>query len=160
PALDPKPKPAEETPLSWAQFSIALFLQLAKPLSSQVIYPFVPQLIRETSITNGDETKVGYYVGMMQSIFFATEALTVLHWSRASDRIGRKPVILIGLLCISLSMYCFGLSRSFWGFILSRSLNGAFNGNICVIKSMLADMTDETNLARAFAYHPIPWSTG
>ncbi|KAH8104388.1 member of major facilitator multidrug-resistance DHA1 sub-family [Phellopilus nigrolimitatus] len=154
-----RPK-AEETPLPLAQVSIALFLQLAEPLSSQVIYPFVPQLIRETSITNGDETKVEYYVGMMQSIFFATEALTVLHWSRASDRIGRKPVILIGLLCISLSMYCFGLSRSFWGLVLPRSLNGALNGNIGVIKSMLAEMTDETNLARAFAYHPIPWSTG
>ncbi|KAH8114037.1 member of major facilitator multidrug-resistance DHA1 sub-family [Phellopilus nigrolimitatus] len=141
-------------------FSIALFLQLAKPLSSQVIYPFVPQLIRETSITNGDETKVGYYVGMMQSIFFATETLTVLHWSRASDRIGRKPVILIGLLCLSLSMYCFGLSHSFWGLVLSRSLNGAFNGNIGVIKSMMAEMTDGTNLAHAFAYQPIPWSTG
>ncbi|KAH8109157.1 MFS general substrate transporter [Phellopilus nigrolimitatus] len=160
PAHDQKPKPAEETPLPWAQFSIALFLQLAEPLSSQVIYPFVPQLIRETGITNGDETKVGYYVGMLQSIFFATEALTVLHWSRASDRIGRKPVILIGLLCLSLSMYCFGLSRTFWGLVLSRSLNGALNGNIGVIKSMLAEMSDETNLARAFAYQPIPWSTG
>ncbi|KAH8111238.1 MFS general substrate transporter [Phellopilus nigrolimitatus] len=160
PAHDKKPKPAEETPLPWAQFSIVLFLQLAEPLTSQVIYPFVPQLIREIGITNGDETKVGYYVGMMQSIFFATQALTVLHWSRASDRIGRKPVILIGLLGLSLSMYCFGLSRSFWGLVLSRSLNGALNGNIGVIKSMMAEMTDETNLARAFAYQPIPWSTG
>ncbi|KAH8108892.1 member of major facilitator multidrug-resistance DHA1 sub-family, partial [Phellopilus nigrolimitatus] len=132
----------------------------AEPLSSQVIYPVVPQLVRETSITNGDETKVGYYVGMMQSIFFATETLTVLHWSRASDRIGRKPVILIGLLCLSPSMYCFGLSHSFWGLVLSRSLNGAFNGNIGVIKSMIAEMTDGTNLAHAFAYQPIPWSTG
>ncbi|KAH8105680.1 hypothetical protein DFH11DRAFT_1882865 [Phellopilus nigrolimitatus] len=57
-------------------------------------------------------------------------------------------------------MYCFGLSRSFRGLVLPRSLNGALNGNIGVIKSMLAEMNDETNLARAFAYHPIPWSTG
>jgi hypothetical protein len=36
-----KPK---ATPLPWAQFSIILFIQLAEPLTSQVIYPFAPQV--------------------------------------------------------------------------------------------------------------------
>lgn len=34
----------EETPLPWAQFSLVLFLQLAEPLTSQAIYPFVPEV--------------------------------------------------------------------------------------------------------------------
>lgn len=33
------------TPLPWFQFSIVLVLQLAEPLTSQVIYPFSPQVI-------------------------------------------------------------------------------------------------------------------
>ncbi len=53
-----------------------------------------------------------------QSIFFAKQAMTVLHWSRLSDHVGRKPVIMIGLLGLSLSMYCFGLSKTFWGAVL------------------------------------------
>ena len=71
------------TPLPWFQFSIVLFLQLAEPLTAQVIYPFLPevvlhhfqeiesliaplfQLIRNIGITNGDDKKVGYYVGIM-----------------------------------------------------------------------------------------------
>jgi hypothetical protein len=32
-------KPTKRTPLPWAQLSIILFLQLAEPLTSQVIYP-------------------------------------------------------------------------------------------------------------------------
>ena len=32
------------TPLPWGQFSIILFVQLAEPLTSQVIYPFAPQV--------------------------------------------------------------------------------------------------------------------
>lgn len=84
----------------------------------------------------------------------------MLHWSRVSDRIGRKPVILVGLFGLSVSMYCFGLSRSFWELVISRSLAGALNGNIGVIKSILGELTDETNVARAFAYQPIPWSSG
>ncbi|KAJ6577494.1 member of major facilitator superfamily multidrug-resistance, DHA1 sub-family [Mycena capillaripes] len=152
--------PPKRTPLPKFQFFIVLVLQLSEPLTSQVIYPFAPQLIRDTGITNGDETSVGYYVGTMQSLFFFTQALTVLHWSRLSDHIGRKPVILTGLFGLSLSMYCFGLSRSFWGLVVSRSLNGALNGNIGVMKSMIAELTDSTNMAQAYAYLPIAWSTG
>ncbi|KAF8969114.1 member of major facilitator superfamily multidrug-resistance, DHA1 sub-family [Flammula alnicola] len=150
----------QPTPLPWFQFSIVLFLQLAEPLTSQVIYPFAPQLIRDLGITQGDESRVGYYVGLMQSLFFLTQAFTVLHWSRISDRVGRKPVILTGLAGLSASMYCFGLSKTFWGLVLSRSLNGALNGNIGVIKSMMVELTDSTNISKAYAYMPIAWSTG
>ncbi|KAL0577973.1 hypothetical protein V5O48_004009 [Marasmius crinis-equi] len=157
PLLQPKSKP---TPIPWFQFSILLFLQLAEPLTSQVIYPFTPQLIRDIGITHGDETKVGYYVGLLQSLFFLTQAVTVLHWARISDRVGRKPVILTGLFGLSISMYCFGLSRTFWGLVMSRALNGALNGNIGVIKSIVAEITDSTNIAQAYAFMPIAWSTG
>ena len=33
-----------QTPLPWEQLSVLLFLQLAEPLTSQVIYPFAPQV--------------------------------------------------------------------------------------------------------------------
>ena len=94
------------------------------------------QFVRSVGITHGDESRVGYYVGLMvrssvnldtmrashdvlqQSIFFATQALTVLHWSRLSDVVGRKPIILTGLFGLSLSMYSFGLSTTYWGAVL------------------------------------------
>ncbi|CAL1716373.1 unnamed protein product [Somion occarium] len=148
------------TPLPWAQFTILLVLQLAEPLTSQVINPFAPQFIRDSGITHGDETRVGYYVGLMQSIFFATQAMTVLHWSRLSDHLGRKPIIMTGLFGLSLSMYSFGMSTTYWGAVLSRSLNGALNGNVGVLKSMVAEITDSTNLAQAYAYLPIAWASG
>jgi MFS family permease len=55
---------------------------------------------------------------VQQSLFFATEALTTFHWSRLSDLVGRKPILLIGLTGISISMYSFGLSRTFWSIVL------------------------------------------
>jgi MFS family permease len=113
PLISPLQKPP--TPVPWAQVSILLVLQLAEPLTSQVIYPFTPEFVRNVGITHGDESRVGYYVGMMQSIFFATQAITVLHWSRLSDVVGRKPIILVGLFGLSLSMFGFGLSTTYWG---------------------------------------------
>ncbi|KAL4066073.1 major facilitator superfamily domain-containing protein [Scleroderma yunnanense] len=148
------------TPLPWRQFSILLALQLVEPLTSQVIAPFLPQLIREIGITNGDESQVGYYVGLMHSLFFVTEACTIFHWSRLSDRIGRKPVLLIGIFGLSLSMYCFGLSKTFWGLVISRCLNGALNGNVGIMKSMIGELTDSTNIAHAFSFLPSTWYLG
>lgn len=148
------------TPIPWAQFSIILILQLAEPLTSNVINPFAPQFVRDSGVTGGNEANVGYYVGLMQSIFFATQALTVLHWSRMSDYLGRKPIIMTGLMGLSISMFSFGLSTTYWGAVLSRSLNGALNGNIGVLKSMVAEITDPSNLPLAYAYMPISWSTG
>jgi hypothetical protein len=37
-------QPQKRTPLPWFQFTIVLFLQLGEPLTSQVIYPFAPQV--------------------------------------------------------------------------------------------------------------------
>ncbi|KAH7885840.1 major facilitator superfamily domain-containing protein [Phlebopus sp. FC_14] len=152
--------PAKKTPLPWRQLSILLIIQISEPLTSQVISPFAPQLMRDVGITNGDEARVGFYVGLMHSLFFATEAATIYHWSRISDRLGRRPVLLMGLFGLSISMYSFGLAKTFWGLVLSRCFNGALNGNIGVMRSMIAEITDPTNIAEAFAYLPFTWSAG
>jgi hypothetical protein len=41
-----------------------------------------------------------------------------------------------------------------------RGLNGALNGNVGVIKSIIAEITDSTNVAQVFAYIPITWAVG
>jgi len=144
----------------WLQISIVLLLLICEPITGQSIYPYINQLISELDITGGDERKVGYYAGLIESLFFATEAITVFHWGRISDYVGRKPILLIGLFGSSLSMLCFGLSRTFWALVLSRSLCGLLNGNIGVTKSVVGELTDSTNRAQAFALMPMVWASG
>lgn len=86
--------------------------------------------------------------------------MCVLQWGRLSDRIGRRPVLCVGLFGLAASMTCFGLSKSFTGLVLSRALSGALNGNIGVMKSMVAEMSDSTNQALAFSMIPIVWIVG
>ena len=57
-------------------------------------------------------------------------------------------------------MLFFGLSRTFPALVASRSLVGLLNGNVGVLKSMLGEITDDTNVAQGFAFLPIVWSTG
>ncbi|KAH6909217.1 major facilitator superfamily domain-containing protein [Coprinopsis sp. MPI-PUGE-AT-0042] len=155
-----KKKVRGRTPLPKFQIGIVLLLQICEPLTSQSIYPYINQLVSELGITGGDEGKVGYYAGLIESIFFAAEALTVLQWSRISDHVGRKPVLLIGMLGTVISMLMFGLSKTFWGLVISRSLTGLLNGNIGVMKSVMGELTDSTNRAEGYAYMPVVWATG
>lgn len=84
----------------------------------------------------------------------------MLYWSRLSDRIGRKPVLLMGLGGIAVSMVLLGLARSFWAVVFARCLCGALNGNTGVAKSAVGEMTDKTNVAQAFSLMPVVWATG
>lgn len=58
------------------------------------------------------------------------EALTVFHWGRASDHLGRRPVLLLGPLGLAFAMIGFGLSTHFWSLVIYRCMQGIFNGNI------------------------------
>ncbi|KAJ7284703.1 MFS general substrate transporter [Mycena rebaudengoi] len=150
----------KQTPLPKFQLFILLWVQLADPLSSQVIFPFINKLVGELPITGGNEEKIGYYAGLIESLFFISQALTVLQWSSLSDRVGRKPVLLMGLFGVSLSMISFGLSKSYSAVVISRCLAGILNGNAGVLKSMLGELTDSSNIAQGMAMLPIVWNSG
>ncbi|THH19232.1 hypothetical protein EW146_g1881 [Bondarzewia mesenterica] len=148
------------TPLPKGQIAILLLIQMAEPITSQSILPFINQLVSELGITGGDERKVGYYAGLIESLFFMAEATMVLQWSRLSDRVGRRPILMVGLLGLTISMLCFGLSKTFLTLVLSRAFAGGANGNIAIMKSMVAEISDETNIAQAFSLMPVVWATG
>ncbi|KAH8993670.1 major facilitator superfamily domain-containing protein [Lactarius deliciosus] len=139
---------------------VLFLLELCEPITSQSIKPYINQLVSELPIVGGDERKVGYYAGFIVSLFFATEAVTVLQWSRLSDKVGRKPVLLFGLLGTIISSILFGLSRSFSALVFSRCLNGMLNGNVGIMKSMMAELTDETNMAQGFLLLSVTWAVG
>jgi hypothetical protein len=46
------------------------------------------------------------------------------------------------------------------GGLYSRCLHGAMRGHAGVVKSMTADLTDETNVAQGFSMLPMAWSVG
>ncbi|KAJ3857394.1 major facilitator superfamily domain-containing protein [Lentinula lateritia] len=149
----------ERTPIPKLQVSMVLLIQLSEPIAATVIYPFVNQFVASTGITQGNEKKTGYYAGVIESVFFFAECLTVLMWGMASDRFGRRPILLIGPLGLFFGAIGFGLSTSYSQLVLFRSIQGAFNGNIGVSKTVLAE-ANASNLADVFAFNPMMWCLG
>ncbi|KAJ6589490.1 major facilitator superfamily multidrug-resistance, DHA1 sub-family [Mycena capillaripes] len=148
------------TPLPKLQVFILILIQFSEPVTALVIYPFIIQFVRDTGVTGGDETKTGYFAGIIESVFFLAECLTVVYFGRASDRYGRRPVLLFGPVGLALSMLGFGLSKRFWSLVVFRCLQGAFNGNIGVSKSVMAEISDSTNAAEMYSLMPFMWTLG
>lgn len=63
-----------------------------------------------------------------------------MYWGGLSDRIGRKPVLLIGCVGTMFSMIMVGFSTSFGMALAGRAIGGLLNGNIGVIQTMVGEM--------------------
>lgn len=61
------------------------------------------------------------------------QMLTMIPWGRASDRYGRKPILVISLIGIAVSLGLFGFSRNLWQMILFRVLGGFFAGTLTCV---------------------------
>ncbi|KAJ3880403.1 major facilitator superfamily domain-containing protein [Lentinula edodes] len=154
------PRQRTVTPLPKIQVFIVILMQLTEPISATVIFPFINQLVLSTGVTNGDEKKSGYYAGIIESVFFFSESLTTMLWGHASDRYGRRTILLLGPLGLAVVTSLFGLSSKYWTLILFRSLQGVFNGNLGVSKTVLAELSDATNMATAFSFTSVMWQVG
>ncbi|KAJ7888283.1 major facilitator superfamily domain-containing protein [Mycena leptocephala] len=152
--------PTKPNPIPKFQLFILLLIQFAEPMTALVIYPFVIQFVRDTAITGGDETKTGFYAGLLESSFFVSEALTVYQFGRLSDVYGRRPVLLLAPLGLGLAMLGFGLSKSFWMLFAFRCAQGAFNGNLGVAKTVMNEISDPSNVADVFSTLQLMWSLG
>ncbi len=69
-------------------------------------------------------------------------------WGRLSDRIGRKPVIMICLAGAAVSYVMLGLAGQLWMVFAARGFAGLMAGNFGVASAMMADITTPQNRAR------------
>lgn len=102
-----------------------------------------------------------FYAGLLVSAYAVAEALTAMGWGALSDRVGRKPVVLVGLGGVALSSLLFGLSKRYWVALLARFVGGALNGNVSVMQTMVAEMVRHPDHEpRAYATQPFVWTLG
>jgi MFS family permease len=71
-----------------------------------------------------------FWAGILIASFSLTEAMCSLVWGALSDRIGRRPCLLLGCFGTMLSLLVVGFSTSFGMVLVGRLLGGVLNGNI------------------------------
>ncbi|KIK64332.1 hypothetical protein GYMLUDRAFT_240890 [Collybiopsis luxurians FD-317 M1] len=156
---DQEPLIAEATPLPMFQLCIVCLIRLMDPIAFTQIFPYINEFITFLKLTD-DPSKTGFYSGLVESTFAVTQFLAIYQWSKLSNRIGRKPVILTGTIGVALSTMYLGLSNSLTELLLSRAIGGIFGGTVSVVQSVVGEITDASNHAAAFPIYGLVWPIG
>ncbi len=69
----------------------------------------------------------GSAFGFLVAIAALTELVFGPFWGSLSDRVGRKPILVIGMLGFGLSMVFFGISTRLWQLFVLRALSGVLS---------------------------------
>lgn len=89
----------------------------------------------------------GWMIGLIIASFSAMQFLFAPAWGRLSDRIGRRPVLLVSTAGASISYALFAMASSLGGssalllLLVSRVFAGIFGANITVAQAYIADIT-------------------
>jgi multidrug resistance protein len=87
-------------------------------------------------------------IGLLYSIYSLAQLVFSPIWGRLSDRIGRRPIMLISTFGAGLSYLIFAFSDTLPMLFFSRLLAGVMGGNIGAAQAYVADVTSEENRAK------------
>lgn len=125
--------------------ALTVFIDL---LGFGIILPNLPLYIKQAvGQSAGDAAFMG---GLLAASYSLTQFLCAPFWGRYSDRVGRRPVILISLLGVGVAYIFFGLSNGhLWMLFTARLLAGVLSSaSIGVAFAYVADVTTPQNRAK------------
>ena len=99
-------------------------------------------------------------VGLITAAFSAAQILSAPVWGRVSDRYGRRPALLIGLLASAAAYVVFGLANALWLLLASRFIQGAGGGTTGVAQAYVADTIKPSDRTRALGWLSAATSAG
>lgn len=87
------------------------------------------------------------------STFSFVSAFLMVPWALASDRFGRKPCLIVALYGTAFATAMFGFSQSLYEMLFWRGLAGACSGSTVIVRTLFAEVSDQSNQARAFSFY-------
>lgn len=99
------------------------------------------------ALQGASETLIGLAIG----IYGLAQAVFQIPFGLLSDRIGRKPLIIGGLLIFAIGSVIAAMTTSIWGVILGRALQGS-GAIAAAVMALLSDLTREQNRTKAMAF--------
>ena len=121
-----------------------------------MIIPLLPFYVKELGGSGVDvlglHFGIGSISGFIVASFTVAQLISAPMWGRLSDRVGRRPVLLIALGAAGIAYLIFGFAHSLFLLFLSRMVQGAGGGTVGVIQAYVADSTDPKDRARALGW--------
>ena len=91
-------------------------------------------------------------VGALVASFSIAQLLVAPVWGWLSDRYGRRPAILVGLLVSAVAYVIFAFADSLWLLFLSRVVQGLGGGTIGVVQAYVSDVSEPKDRAKTLGW--------
>ncbi len=157
---------------------LTLFLDL---VGFSIIFPLFPTLAKYYLTVDSDNvflqlifgtltkwTEVGgveianvvLFGGALGALYSLLQFIAAPVWGSLSDRIGRRPVLIVSLIGLALSYFLWFFSGSFTLLILARFIGGIMGGNISTATAVVGDVTQRENRSKGMAIIGIAFALG
>ena len=113
-----------------------------------LVIPFLTYFVQDLATLQGftEASNRDVWVGIVLAAYTFGQFLFTPILGSLSDRVGRRPIIMFGLLSNTVFFIAFGLATSLWFALLVRFLAGAGNGNIAVARAYIGDVSTPAQL--------------
>jgi len=166
--VPPAGNPAQKRPLSLGVIFLTLLIDL---IGFSIIFPLGPDLVGYYLKADGGGGLLGWLLsesdalaralgqdhafaavlfgGLLTSFYAILQFVFAPFWGALSDKRGRRGVLLVTVAGTALGYGVWFVSGSFWLFLISRIVSGAFSGNLSVATAAVADVTTRQERSRA-----------
>src|SRR5512141_1076939 len=110
-----------------------------------IIYPLLPFYAENLGASAA-------IVGALIAAFSIAQLLAAPVWGWLSDRYGRRPAILVGLLLSAVAYVIFAFANSLWLLFLSRIVQGLGGGPIGVVQAYVSDVSEPKERAKMLGW--------
>src|ERR1043166_8790139 len=127
------------------RISVLIAISLVDMIGFAIVLPLLPFYALRLRATPSE-------IGLIIAAFSIAQILSAPVWGRLSDRYGRRPALLIGLLASACAYIVFGLADSIWLLLVSRLVQGAGGGTTGVAQAYVADTIEPSQRAKALGW--------
>lgn len=135
------------------RLAVLIAVNFVDMIGFMLVLPLLPFYALHLEAT---PAQIGWIIGA----FSIAQLLSAPVWGRVSDRYGRRPALLVGLLASAAAYAVFAYADSLWLLFLSRFVQGAGGGTTGVAQAYVADTTRPADRAKALGWLSSATSAG
>ena len=144
------------------RISLILLSLFVVMLGYGILLPTLPYYTERLALKdNLDTDLINFHIGLLTSIYPFFQLLFVVVWGKLSDKYGRKPIIIIGLIGFVIMQLLTGLATSLTMLYAARIFGGIFTSSVIpVSNAYLSDITSEKRRTKVMAWSGVSISSG
>ena len=132
---------------------IIFLIMLMDVVGMSIMFPVAPYIVQHYS-------SAALMVTMLTVIYAGAQFVSAPVLGKISDRVGRRPVLLVSVFGSAIGYFIFGIGGALWVLFLGRLIDGITGGNISTASAYLIDISKPEERAKNFTLLGMAYGVG